>query len=114
MFLENRAVSDKNQSIIEHTFTLGMIIEKSREYKGSVYYGFSEILKPYDSVGGRLSYKVVRRYAITEKLIHLSKLTYKNTLHQELELMSNYQVRLKLGYNKIITPLQSYLTFFSM
>ena len=83
--LEQQAGFRPNRSTMDSVFIVKMIMEKSREFNKPLHMVFIDIQKAYDSVNRELLWRICRSYGITEKLVRILKLTYKN---------SNAQVRI--------------------
>jgi hypothetical protein len=59
-----------------------MAMEKQKEYNKPLYLCFIDITKAYDSVNRELLWKICRQYGLTEKIIRLFQLTYKDSRAQ--------------------------------
>ncbi len=77
--LEAQAGFRANRSTIDQIFTLKMIMEKRKEFNKPLFLCFIDITKAYDSVNRELLWKVCRNYGISEKLVNLLKMLYKNS-----------------------------------
>ncbi len=77
--LEQQAGFRSNRSTIDQIFIIKMIMEKSREFNKSLFMCFIDIQKAYDSVNRDLLWRICKHYGLTDKIIRLLKLTYKNT-----------------------------------
>ena len=77
--LEAQAGFRANRSTIDQIFILKMAMEKSREYNRPIYMCFIDIQKAYDSVNRDLLWKICRQYGLTDKIVRLLKLMYRNS-----------------------------------
>jgi hypothetical protein len=77
--LEQQAGFRSNRSTIDQIFILKMTMEKSREFNKPLFMCFIDIQKAYDSVNRKLLWKICQRYGLTDKIVRLLKLIYKNT-----------------------------------
>ena len=66
-------------------------MEKRREFNKSLFMCFIDITKAYDSVNRDLLWRVCRKYGISEKLVNLLKMLYKNS-KAKVKLKVNYQI----------------------
>jgi hypothetical protein len=69
-----------NRSTIDQIFTLKMTMEKRREFNKPLVMCFIDIAKAYDSVNRELLWKVCLSYGISEKLVNLLKMLYKDSI----------------------------------
>ncbi|CAF4329403.1 unnamed protein product [Rotaria sp. Silwood2] len=77
--LEQQACFRSNRSTIDQIFILKMTMEKSREFNRPLYMCFIDIQKAYESVNRELLWKICQHYGLTDKVVRLIKLIYKNT-----------------------------------
>ncbi|CAF4074483.1 unnamed protein product [Adineta steineri] len=77
--LEAQSGFRPNRSTIDHIFILKMIMERRKEFNKPLFLCFIDITKAYDSVNRNLLWKVCRKYGISEKLVNLLKMLYKNS-----------------------------------
>ena len=69
-----------NRSTIDQIFILKMIMEKRKEFNKPLFMCFIDITKAYDSVDRELLWKVCLSYGISEKLVNLLKMLYKDSI----------------------------------
>jgi hypothetical protein len=77
--LEAQAGFRANRSTIDQIFTMKMIMEKRKEFNKPLFLCFIDITKAYDSVNRELLWRVCPNYGISEKLVNLLKMLYKNS-----------------------------------
>ena len=69
-----------NRSTIDQIFILKMTMERRREFNKPLFICFIDITKAYDSVDRELLWKVYLNYGISEKLVNLLKMLYKDSM----------------------------------
>jgi hypothetical protein len=77
--LEAQSGFRSNRSTIDQIFTLKITMEKRREFNKPLFMCFIDITKAYDSVNRVLLWRVCRKYGISQKLVDLLKMLYKNS-----------------------------------
>jgi exonuclease III len=80
--LEEQAGFRSNRSTIDQIFILKMIMEKSYNINKPLLMCFIDIMKAYDSVDRALLWQICRHYGLTEKIVRMLKLLYKDTKAQ--------------------------------
>ena len=80
--LEEQAGFRSNRSTIDQIFILKMIMEKSRNNNKPLHMCFIDIMKAYDSVDRTLLWQVCRHYGLSDKIIRMLQLLYKDTRAQ--------------------------------
>ncbi|CAF4230155.1 unnamed protein product [Rotaria magnacalcarata] len=78
--LEIQSGFRSNRSTTDQIFTLKMTMEKRREFNKPLFMCFIDIAKAYDSVNRELLWKVCLNYGISEKLVNLLKMLYKDSI----------------------------------
>ncbi|CAF1437436.1 unnamed protein product [Adineta ricciae] len=78
--LEIQSGFRSNRSTIDQIFTLKMTMEKRKAFNKPLFMCFIDITKAYDSVNRELLWKVCRNYGITDKLVNLLKMLYKDSI----------------------------------
>ncbi|KAJ4444098.1 hypothetical protein ANN_05887 [Periplaneta americana] len=69
----------RNRSIIDQIFYIRQILEKKREYKGTVHQLFIDFKKAYDSVKREVLYNILIEFGIPKKLVRLIKICLSET-----------------------------------
>ncbi|CAF2995669.1 unnamed protein product [Rotaria sp. Silwood2] len=77
--LEHQAGFYKNRSTTDQIFILKLIMEKTQEFNRPLHLCFIDNQKAYDSANRNLLWRICRHYGISDKLIRMLKLLYKNT-----------------------------------
>ena len=77
--MEQQAGFQSNRSTIDHIFTLKMLMEKTRDYNKSLFICFIDIQKAYDSIHREILWRICRHYGLTEKMVRLLQLLYKES-----------------------------------
>ena len=77
--LEEQAGFQPNRSTIDHIFTLKMLLENTRDYNKPLFLCFIDIQKAYDSVNRALLWTICKHYGITDKIVRLLELLYKDS-----------------------------------
>ena len=80
--MEEQAGFRSNRSTIDQIFVLKMIMEKSRNVNNPLHMCFIDIMKAYDSVDRNLLWQICRHYGLTDKVVRMLKLLYKDTKAQ--------------------------------
>ena len=80
--LETQFGFRSDRSTIDQIFTLKMTMEKRREFNKPLFMCFIDITKAYDSVNREPLWKVCLSYGITNKLVNLLKMLYKDSLER--------------------------------
>ena len=91
-----------------------MTMERRREFNKPLYMCFVDISKAYDSVNRELLWKVCRGHGISEKLVNLLKMLYKDsiaTVRINGELSNSIEIRLEVLQGAFLR--QFYSTFYS-
>ncbi|CAF1586116.1 unnamed protein product [Rotaria magnacalcarata] len=77
--LEQQAGFRSNRSTVDQIFIVNMIMEKASEYDIPLFICFIDIQKAYDSVNRELLWKICRHYGLTDKIVKLLQLVYKDS-----------------------------------
>ncbi|CAF1203414.1 unnamed protein product [Adineta steineri] len=77
--LEAQSGFRAHRSTMDQIHILNITMEKRREFNKSLFMCFIDITKAYDSVNRDLLWRVCRKYGISEKLVNLFKMLYKNS-----------------------------------
>ena len=80
--LEEQAGFRSNRSTIDQIFSLKMTMERSREHNKPLFMCFVDIQKAYGSVNRDLLWQICRHYGLTEKIVRMLQLLYKDTKAQ--------------------------------
>ncbi|CAF3297940.1 unnamed protein product, partial [Rotaria sp. Silwood2] len=80
--LEEQAGFRSNRSTIDQIFILKMIMEKSRNNNKPLHMCFIDIMKAYDSIDRALLWQICRHYGLSEKIVRMLQLLYKDTKAQ--------------------------------
>ena len=76
--LEEQAGFRSNRSTIDQIFILKMVMEKSYNNNKPLSMCFVDIMKAYDSVDRDLLWQICRHYGLTDKIVRMLKLLYKD------------------------------------
>jgi hypothetical protein len=68
----------RGKSCVDQVFTLRQILEQSAEWNTTVYTGFIDFQKAFDSLHRDSLWKIMRSYGIPSKLVTIVKLLYKD------------------------------------
>ncbi|CAF5049100.1 unnamed protein product, partial [Rotaria magnacalcarata] len=77
--LEIQSGFRSNKSTIDQIFTLKMAMERRREFNKPLFMCFIDIAKAYDSVNRELLWRICQSYSISEKLVNLLRMLYKDS-----------------------------------
>ncbi|CAM4830075.1 unnamed protein product [Rotaria magnacalcarata] len=77
--LEIQSGFRSNKSTIDQIFTLKMTMERRREFNKPLFMCFIDIAKAYDSVNRELLWRICQSYGISEKLVNLLRMLYKDS-----------------------------------
>ncbi|CAF1316375.1 unnamed protein product [Adineta steineri] len=96
------------RSTMDQIHILNIIMEKRREFNKSLFMCFIDITKAYDSVNRDLLWRVCRKYGISEKLVNLLKMLYKNSkakVRIEGELSDSFLIETGVQQGGIPSPI---------
>ncbi|VDP54979.1 unnamed protein product [Schistosoma mattheei] len=66
----------KDSSCTDQSVTLQIIVKQSLEWNSSLYINFIDYPKAFKSLDGRIVWKLLRHYAVTEMVVNIIQTSY--------------------------------------